>query len=145
MARLARSVRAISMTPNRQTANRLRPTGLLHYITLLTLGHSMARLLNAARVIFGPPGIYKREDLTTINTTTTTTTAIASAGTTTDVATAATSTTTFTAARYYNIHSFIHSFNQSFIHSINHSFIHSNICKAPLQEICSEEPPSQPG
>src|SRR6218665_2473039 len=43
------SVRAISGSPSRQTANRGRPAGPVYYVNLLTFGPSMARLLNAHR------------------------------------------------------------------------------------------------
>jgi len=59
MARLAGSVRAISGPPSRQTANSRRPAGPVYYVNLLTFGPSMARLINAARAILGPPGIFK--------------------------------------------------------------------------------------
>src|SRR6218665_47695 len=47
-------LRAISGPPSRQTANRHRPVGPLHY---RTDGPSKTLLHNAARAIFGPPGI----------------------------------------------------------------------------------------
>src|SRR6218665_3558372 len=50
------SVRAISGPPSRQTANRGRPAGPVYYVNLPTFGPSIARLLNAARAILGPPG-----------------------------------------------------------------------------------------
>jgi len=45
------------------TANRRRPAGPVYYVNLLTFGLSMARLLNAARAILSPPGIFKWEGL----------------------------------------------------------------------------------
>ena len=57
------SVRAISGLSNRQTANRHRLPWPLHYRTCLYLFLSLARLLNAVRANFGPPGIFKWEGL----------------------------------------------------------------------------------
>src|SRR6218665_989836 len=51
------SIRAISSPPSRQTSNRRRPAGPLHYFNLLTRGPSTARLLNAEGAKFGPLGI----------------------------------------------------------------------------------------
>src|SRR6218665_3298860 len=48
------SIRAISSPPSRQTSNRRRPAGPLHYFNLLTRGPSTARLLNAEGPKFGP-------------------------------------------------------------------------------------------
>ena len=42
-----------------QIANRRHPAGLVYYVNLLTFGPSMARLLNVAQAIFGPPGIFR--------------------------------------------------------------------------------------
>ena len=53
------SERDISGPPSRQKANKRRPAGLLYYAH----GPSMARLLHAARAIFGSSGICKWEGL----------------------------------------------------------------------------------
>jgi len=57
MARQAGSVQAIRGPPSHQTGVAL----LGRYIP--AHGPSMARLLNVARAIFGPRGIFKREGL----------------------------------------------------------------------------------
>src|SRR6218665_1788770 len=53
------TVHKTSATPRRKTARRRRPAEPLHYLNLLARGPSMARLLNAARAIFGTSGICK--------------------------------------------------------------------------------------
>src|SRR6218665_1573443 len=54
------SVRAICGPPRRQMAKKRHLAGQIYYlVNLLTVGPFIARLLNAARAIFGPPGIFK--------------------------------------------------------------------------------------
>src|SRR6218665_575949 len=45
-------------TPNGKQAS---PCWAVYHVNLLTFGPSMARLLNAARAIFGPPGFFSNE------------------------------------------------------------------------------------
>src|SRR6218665_3492455 len=54
-----RSLPAICGPPRRQMAKRRRLAGPLYLVNLMTFGPSIAHLLNAARAIFGLPGIFK--------------------------------------------------------------------------------------